>query len=214
MKQLIELAQSINDEELRKKVVEFLKDPKLSNKEFKKYPRMKIEEAATMFTVGGPSGSSSVERDVLNHTITLTNLCINTAKELEKNYGVALNKDYLIAAALLHDIGKIFEWKRSGQNLEHTGIMLDHTMLGTSELYARGFPEGVIHIVAAHFGENGPTPPRNLEAMIMHHIDNMISLAEFHIYSGKKEEMPMQLLLLDEETLKKMAGGKPETKSE
>jgi len=214
MKQLIELAQNIKDEELKKGVVDFLKDPKLSNKDFKKYPRMKIEEAATMFTVGSASGSSSVERDVLNHTVTLTNLCISTAKELEKNYGVVMNKDYLIAAALLHDIGKIFEWKRNGENLEHTGVMLDHTMLQTAELYARGFPEGVIHIVASHFGEGGPTPPRNLEALIMHHLDNMISLAEFHISSGKQKDMPMQLLLLDEETLKKMAGEKPEKKSE
>jgi len=213
MKRLIELAQNIKDEELRKRVVEFLKDPKLTNKDFKKYPRMKIEDAGSIFTVGGPAGSASVERDVLNHTITLANLCMDTAKEMEKNHGVTINKDYLLAAALLHDIAKIFEWKRSAQGLEHTGIMLDHTMLGTAELYARGFPEGVIHIVASHFGENGPTPPRNLEALILHHLDNMISIAEFHICGSKKQE-PMQLILLDEETIKKIAGGKSEKKSD
>jgi len=211
MKRLIELAQNIKDEELRRKVVEFLKDPKLSNKDFKKYPRMKIEDAASMFTVGGPSGSASVERDVLNHTITLVELCMSTAKEMEKNYGIVINEDYLMAAAILHDIAKIFEWRRGGEGLEHTGIMLDHTMLGTAELYARGFPEGVIHIVASHFGESGPTPPRNIEAMVMHHLDNMISLAEFHIYGSKKQE-PVQLLLLDEETIKKITGVEPEKK--
>ncbi len=51
--------------------------------------------------------------------------------------------------------------------------MLDHTMAGTSELYARGFPEKVLHIVASHFGENGPTPPQTMEALIFHTIDNM-----------------------------------------
>jgi 7,8-dihydroneopterin 2',3'-cyclic phosphate phosphodiesterase len=212
MKRLIELAQNIKDEELKKKVVEFLKDPKLSNKDFKKYPCTKIEEAGSMFTIGGPAGTASVERDVLNHTVTLTNLCISTTKEMEKNYGITINKDYLIAAALLHDIAKTFEWKRGKQGLEHTGVMLDHTMLATAELYARGFPEGVIHIVAAHFGESGPTAPRNLEALLMHHLDNMISLVEFHICGNKKQE-PMQLILLDEETIKKIAGGGTEKKS-
>jgi len=211
MKRLIDLAQNIKDEELRRKVVEFLKDPKLSNKDFKKYPRMKIEDAASMFTVGSATGSASVERDVLNHTVTLVELCISAARTMEKNYGIVVNGDYLIAAAILHDISKVFEWKHGAEGLEHTGIMLDHTMLGTAELYARGFPEGVIHIVASHFGESGPTPPRNIEAMVMHHLDNMISLAEFHIYGSKKQE-PVQLLLLDEETIKKITGVEPEKK--
>jgi 7,8-dihydroneopterin 2',3'-cyclic phosphate phosphodiesterase len=46
-------------------------------------------------------------------------------------------------------------------------------MLGTSELHARHFPEKVVHIVASHFGENGPTPPQTVEAYIVHAIDNM-----------------------------------------
>ena len=46
-------------------------------------------------------------------------------------------------------------------------------MLGTSELYARGFPEPVIHIVASHFGDQGPTPPQTIEAVIFHYADNL-----------------------------------------
>jgi len=213
MKQLIELAKKIKDAELRKKVIEFLKDPTLSHKEFKKYPRMKIEEASSMFTVSGPTGTATVERDVLNHTIALVDLCLKTADSFEKNYGISINRDYLVAAAILHDVPKIFEWKKGKQGLEHTGILLDHSMIGVAELYHRGFPEGVIHIIASHFGEGGPTPPRNFEALILHHLDSMISLAEFHLYSSKQPQEPVQLLLLDEETIKKLSGGKTEEKS-
>ncbi len=204
MKKLIELSKKIKDEKLRKMVVDFLKDVKLSNKDFAKYPRMKIEDAASMFTVGGPDGASTVERDVLNHTITLVKLCEKISDTFEKTYGLTLNQDDLIAAAILHDIMKLFEWKRGAQGLEHTGIMLDHTMLGVAELYHRGFPESVIHIIAAHFGEGGPTPPRNFEALVFHHLDNMVSMVEFRMHSTDRQQQQLQLLLLDDETLKKL----------
>ena len=58
MQKLIELAQKIKDVELRKKVVEFLKDVSLSNRDFEKYPKMDIEEARTLF--GAPSFTSVV----------------------------------------------------------------------------------------------------------------------------------------------------------
>jgi 7,8-dihydroneopterin 2',3'-cyclic phosphate phosphodiesterase len=202
MEKLIELSKKIKDDKLRKMVVDFLKDLKLSNKNFSRYPKMDIKDAATMFTVGGPGGSSTVERDVLNHTITLTKLCEKVANTLKNTYGLPLNRDNMIAAAILHDLMKVFEWRRGPHGLEHTGIMLDHTMLGVAELYHRGFPEDVIHIVASHFGENGPTPPRNFEALIFHHLDNMISIVEFRMYASNQD--PLQLLLLDEETMKKL----------
>ncbi len=206
MERLIELAKKIKDKELRKKVIDFLKDPKLSHKEFKKYPRMKIEEAGSMFTVTSPQGGIAVERDVLNHTIALVDLCLKTADSLEKNYRILINQDHLIAAAILHDIGKIFEWKKTKGGFEPTGVLLDHTMLGTAELYRREFPEKVIHIVASHFGEAGPTPPRTFEALILHYCDTLLSLTEFHLYGAKSQaQQPVQLVVLDESALKKIS---------
>jgi len=206
MKRLIELAQKIKDKQLRDKVVEFIKNPSLFNKSFKKYPRMKIEEARTMF-----SGSSGImaERDILNHSLALAELCLKTADTIEKNYGISMNRDHLIAAAILHDIMHIYEYKKGKQGLEHTGILLDHTMLGVAELYHRDFPEEVVHIVASHFGETGPTPPRNFEALIFHYLDSLLAMTEFHLYSAKAQQ-PLQLIFLDEESLKKMSGEKTE----
>jgi 7,8-dihydroneopterin 2',3'-cyclic phosphate phosphodiesterase len=202
MEELIELAERIKDRELKEKVVEFLKDPRLSHEEFKKYPREAIENVKTLFSV---VGHGTVERgDLVRHIATVTELCIQTAENLEKNYGIRINMDYLIAGALLHDIMKIFEWKVEGGEPKHTGILLDHSTLAVAELYHRGFPEGVIHIVASHFGEAGPTPPRNFEALILHHVDSLASMVEFHISTPR--EQPLQLLLIDEETIKKLTG--------
>ena len=201
MEKLIQLAQKIKGEKLRKMVVEFLKNPTLSNETFKKYPREKIEKAGAIFSTS--ASGVAVERDVLNHTIALVELCDRATDVFEKAYGLPLNRDNLIAAAILHDIAKMFEWKRGKHGLEHTGVLLDHTMLGTAELYSRGFPEEVVHIIAAHFGEHGPTPPRSFEALIMHHIDNMLSLVESRMLSPASVDDAMQLLILDDANFSK-----------
>ena len=211
MKDLIKLSSKIKDETLRKMVVDFLKDVRLSNNHFKKYPKMDIEDAASVFSVGGPSGVSTVERDVLKHTMSLVELCERMVEILEKVYGLKLDSDSLIAAAIVHDIMKMFEWKRGAGGLEHTGVMLDHTMLGVAELYVRGFPEEVIHIVASHYGENGPTPPRTFEALIFHHLDSMMSIVEFRMANAAEQHQQMQLLLLNDEIIKKLSDESHET---
>lgn len=196
MQKLIKLAEKIKEEKLRKGVVEFLKDPSLTHPEFKKYPRAEIEKIKVPFTM---ANLGTVERDVLNHTIALVDLCIKITDTLEKNFGVKLNRDYLIAGAILHDVMKIFEWKSSK---EHTGILLDHSMLGVAELYKRDFPEEVIHIVASHFGEGGSTPPRNFEALIFHYLDSLLSAFEFYFYASKRPKEEIPIIVLDKEMMK------------
>jgi len=198
----MELANKIKDVKLRRKVIEFIKDPSLSHKDFKKYPRMSIDEAKCLFSLG--SGNITAERDILNHSIALADLCLKVADVLEKNYNISVNRDHLLAAALVHDIVKIYEWKKTKGNIEHTGILLDHSMLGVAELYRREFPEKVIHIVASHFGESGPTPPRNIEALVFHYCDTLLSLIEFH-RGAKPTPQSIQLFLIDKEFVKKLS---------
>jgi 7,8-dihydroneopterin 2',3'-cyclic phosphate phosphodiesterase len=206
MKEFIELAQRIKNKELREQVVAFLKDLKLSHKDFQKYPREDLKKARTMFG----SSSNVAERDILNHSLSLAELCEQTTKVLQENYGIPINLDNLIAASILHDLMHLFEYKQTESGTEHTGLPLDHTTLGVAELYHRGFPEEVIHIIAAHAGEAGLTTPRNFEALIFYHLDNMLAATEFHLYSHSKSP---GILLLDDETIKKMIGEKSEDKT-
>jgi len=202
MEKLIELSNKIEDKKLRKLVVDFLKDPTPSNEHFKKYPKADIETAITPFSM---SGMGSVERDVLNHTIALVESCEKISDVLEKTHGLPLNRDILIASAIVHDIMKLFEWRKGPQGVEHTGVMLDHTMFATSELYSRGFPEEVVHIVAAHFGESGPTPPRSFEALLLSQIDSVLAGIEFRMLAPDAQaQQAVQMIFLDDETMKKM----------
>jgi len=202
MKKLIELSNKIEDKELKKLVVDFLKNPTPSNEHFKKYPKGDIETAVTPFSM---SGIGSVERDVLNHTIALVESCEKISSVLENVYGLPLNRDVMIASAILHDIMKLFEWKKGPQGVEHTGIMLDHTMLITAELYSRGFPEEIVHIVASHFGDSGPTPPRSFEALLISQIDSVLASIEFRMLAPQAQaQQAVQMIFLDDETMKKM----------
>lgn len=203
MKEFIELAQKIKDEKLRKLVVDFLKDPKLSHKDFRKYSMEKLENARTIFG----SANLTAERDILNHSVALADLCIKTSEIISEKYGIPINVDNLIAAAILHDIMHLYEYKRTEAGIEHTGLTLDHTTLAVAELYHRGFPEELIHIIAAHAGEAGLTAPRNYEALIFHHLDNMLAMTEFHLYSSRPSQ---QMMVLDEETIKKIIGEQAE----
>ena len=199
MQKLIELANKIENKGLKEKVVDLIKDQTLSNTNFQKYPKEDLEKVRTPFSV---SDMGVVEREVVNHTVTNTELCLKIADTFEKNYGVRTDRDVLIAGSLLHDIMKVYEWKidEEGDPVP-TGLTLDHVFLGVAELYARGFSEEIIHLVAATQGER--TPPKSLEALILHYIDTLTSLTEFFT-SAKQKKPQMPVIVLDEETFKKM----------
>lgn len=166
---LLKLAEKIEDKELQKKVVETLKHPALFHKELaKKYAAADLKEAPASIQFHHVYSTGLVE-----HTYSVTMLSISIAETLEKVYKLGIDTDSLTAAALVHDIGKLWGFKKLKGGWEATNLTLDHTMLGTSELYARQFPEKVLHIVASHFGAEGPTPPQTLEAVIFHYVDTL-----------------------------------------
>jgi len=192
---LLKWTKKIKDEELRKKVVQLIKDIKLTNKHFSKYKPQDIETAATYFVVTAPVTLGPIERPVLQHTVFLTELVDKVADFFIEKFGIPLNKDHMIAAAIVHDLMKLFEFNRTETGeLEHTGIMLDHTTLAVAELYKRDFPEDVIHIVASHAGESGSTPPRSFEALIFHYLDSLISLVEYYFYGKLQQAISQQLV--------------------
>lgn len=166
---LTELAHKIKDKELMKMVIVTLKHPEMSHKAMaEKYKPADLNNAPASIQF-----HHTYEKGLIEHTYAITKLCISVADTLKETYNMELDLDALIAAALVHDIGKLWGMKKSASGWQPTDLTLDHTMAGTSELYARGFPEKVLHIVASHFGENGPTPPATMEALIFHTIDNM-----------------------------------------
>ena len=183
---LMELAKRIKDTDLRKKVADILKHPAMSHKGLAgRYGPADIKEAPASIQF-----HHTYEKGLLEHTYAVTKLSISVAETINSVYKLELDLDALIAAALVHDIGKLWRMKKGPSGWQATDLSLDHTMAGTAELYSRHFPEKVLHIVASHFGENGPTPPGTMEALIFHTVDNMDALI-----GTNKQENIINLLL-------------------
>lgn len=112
---------------------------------------------------------------LLEHSVTVAEVC----KNMSILYPV-VNKDLVVTAALLHDIGKLKELSSFPDN-DYTddGQLLGHIYMGTEmiEFYARkidNFPRTLLnqlkHCVLAHHGKleyGSPVVPHLIEAMLL-----------------------------------------------
>ena len=118
---------------------------------------------------------------LLEHSLNVAKIC-DRMTEIYDN----LNRDLLIAGALLHDVGKIKEYS-SGVNLKITnrGRLLGHITIGYGWVLekikeVKGFPQDLsdrlLHIILSHHGHleyGSPKRPKILEAFIVYHADHL-----------------------------------------
>ncbi|MBN2199859.1 MAG: HDIG domain-containing protein [Candidatus Aminicenantes bacterium] len=112
--------------------------------------------------------------NLIEHTLAVTRTALAIADELVKAYPgrLAVDRDILLSGALLHDVGKMFEYTRKeGRFIKSaSGELLRHPISGAAFAYKHGLPESVVHIIAAHSKE-GDGLRRTLEAVIVNHAD-------------------------------------------
>ena len=115
------------------------------------------------------------------HTLSVTSMCDKACEHYPY-----LNRDLLIAGALLHDVGKIRELSVFPAN-DYTdeGQLLGHITIGAqmvSEVINKigGFPRTtrneLIHLILSHHGEyefGSPKKPAIMEAFVLSFMDNM-----------------------------------------
>ncbi len=103
-----------------------------------------------------------------DHTKRITNL----AKVVYDQRKEKLNLDFLIAGALLHDVGKLLEYvKEQGKCIKsELGKKFRHPVSGALLAKEIGLPDEVVFIIYAHSHE-GDTINRTPEAIIIHHCD-------------------------------------------
>lgn len=118
---------------------------------------------------------------LLHHCYEMTRLAL-TLCELYPD----INRDVLLTAIFLHDIGKVYEMSH-GLASEYTteGKLLGHLHIGCDMVQQKmdampSFPEKLrlelLHCILSHHGElvNGsPVTPKTIEAIALHHIDNL-----------------------------------------
>jgi 3'-5' exoribonuclease len=97
-----------------------------------------------------------------------------------------IDRDLLLVGVFIHDIGKLEELSHDlYSDYTTAGKLLGHLQMGADMVTARvqqipDFPEKLrlqlIHFVMSHHGElqfGSPVVPKTLEAIVLHHIDNL-----------------------------------------
>jgi 3'-5' exoribonuclease len=165
---LVALIEDVADPHLKQLLFRVFSDPEVAG-------LFKIAPAASGMHHAFRSG-------LLEHTISMA----NAARGLATHYG--LNEDLVVAGALLHDLGKIWELD-IGSSISYTddGRLLGHLsmeVLFVDKLIAElpAFPaehrRQLLHILLSHHGRyeyGSPRRPKTPEALLVHMIDNLDS---------------------------------------
>ncbi|MFX1520309.1 MAG: HD domain-containing protein [Promethearchaeota archaeon] len=119
--------------------------------------------------------------DLVAHTCLVTQMALKIGELAEPI--TKINKDFLVAGALLHDVGKLVEYSRSdkGKVLKSKlGNLFRHPAIGMHLCLSEGLPYEIAHICLAHSTE-GDKLKRTPEAWIVHHCDFIcFELAKLH----------------------------------
>jgi putative nucleotidyltransferase with HDIG domain len=111
---------------------------------------------------------------LIDHTRAVTQTALKVAGVLLDSYKdqVHIDFDVLIAGSILHDVGKVLEYSRQGNQVvkSQAGKLLRHPFSGAALAYKHGLPDEVIHMIATH-AQEGDGGHRTTEAMIVHYAD-------------------------------------------
>ncbi len=112
----------------------------------------------------------------LAHKRLVVHLAARCSEGIDEFMGEAMpvDRDTLIAGAILADVGKLLEYEKKDGELVQSrrGQYLRHPFTGVGLAMECGVPDAVCHIVATHAGE-GNLVKRTPEAWIVHHADFM-----------------------------------------
>jgi 3'-5' exoribonuclease len=117
----------------------------------------------------------------LEHTLSVAKSCDYFSGKYHK-----IDRNLLIAGAILHDIGKLRELSVSHiTEYSHEGHLIGHIVLGRDMMREKakeidGFPKDLLlqldHIILSHQGSlewGSPKPPMTREALILHYVEDL-----------------------------------------
>jgi len=119
--------------------------------------------------------AENVSIPFIDHVRAVCRMCIacdEVMGEIHQERKTPVNRDHLIAGALLADVGKLMEYEIvDGKSVKSSyGRYLRHPFSGVGLAFKHGIPEEVMHIIATHSKE-GAGEKRSAESIIFHHAD-------------------------------------------
>ncbi len=119
--------------------------------------------------------ASNVTIPFIDHVRAVCRMCTAVDDVLIEIHGprrTPVNRDFLIAGAMLADVGKLLEFEIiDGQPIKSSyGMHIRHPFSGVGLAFKHGVPSEVMHIIATHSKE-GQGEKRSPESIIFHHAD-------------------------------------------
>jgi putative nucleotidyltransferase with HDIG domain len=119
--------------------------------------------------------AGDIKMTFVEHLNSCARQCTAIADVLKKSFrcSIPIQRDYLIAGALLADVGKPLEFDKdaSGNVIQGKfGQQVRHPFSGVALAYKHDIPGEVMHIIATHSHE-GDKMERSIESIIFHHAD-------------------------------------------
>jgi hypothetical protein len=116
----------------------------------------------------------------MEHKRCVVHIARQSAEAMQQFMGrvLPIDKDCVIAGAILADVGKLLEYElgTDGKSRQsERGEALRHPFTGGALALECGVPDAVCHIIASHAAE-GDLVKRTTEAYIVHHADFMAFL--------------------------------------
>jgi 3'-5' exoribonuclease len=134
---------------------------------------------------------------LLEHTLSVTRSCLFLVEKYQSHYPdlqPPLNRDLVIAAAALHDLGRVLEWEADSLTAQPTvpGRLLGHLFLGRDLVRDAARELGNVspelvqlleHLIITHLNLpewGSPKLPLIPEALILHHADDLDAKMEMY----------------------------------
>ncbi|TAN31997.1 HD domain-containing protein [bacterium] len=179
--------------------VELIQDAALRRKVLEVWALALAESSFTRIeeVPGEPEIDPSVNQ--LTHQRAVARLAWQIADVMEATLpAIHFDRDVLVAGALVHDVGKAFEydperaalWRNRPQAAGYPPIR--HPAYGVHLALRVGLPEAVAHICAAHAKE-GEMIQRSLEAVAVHYADFAFWELVAKARTGLSEEQAIRL---------------------
>ena len=120
---------------------------------------------------------------LLEHTLSMVMLSVKIAGHYS-----GIDKDLLIAGAVLHDLGKVREFEYESRiDYSDEGRLVNHIVIAVQMLeeklqqidtFPRNLADLLKHMIISHHGTRefgSPEPPKTIEAVLLHYIDEIDS---------------------------------------
>jgi len=174
---LLSEAEHIEDPELRELVLELLEEPVITFTNVEAKIRFEESPAA-------PKAHHSYPGGLIDHTVGVARVSRNLSDVFSSTYGFDVEKDHVLAGALLHDIFKYYQYEYdeiTGGFKPREDWFLAHDFAIVAELSYRGAPERLLRVISEAHGYNVISTP---EGQILHLSDSVDSK-----FAGKLQDV-------------------------